>query len=112
MNIKVEKMKIYILKKSLSSLKTPIERKEYSTQALTVREFISEMVERNYKARPIDCPLEECANLALDDFSDGCFYIVNVTQDVKYVDLDEKLNLCEEDEIMLVKLKYVRGIIW
>ncbi len=105
-------MKIYILRKSLSSLKTPVERKEYDTQALTVREFISEMVERNYKARPIDCALEECIRLARDDFMDGCCYIVNATHNIKYADLDEKLCLCAEDEIMLVKLKYVRGIIW
>ena len=105
-------MKIYILRKSLSSLKTPVKRKEYDTQALTVREFISEMVELNYNVRPIDCTLEECVRLARDDFSDGCCYIVNATQNIKYADLDEELNLCEEDEVMLVKLKYVRGIIW
>ena len=105
-------MKIYILRKSLSSLKTPVERKEYDTQALTVRVFISEMVERNYNVRPNDCTLEECVRLACDDFSDGCCYIVNATQNIKYADLDEELNLCEEDEVMLVKLKYVRGIIW
>ncbi|MDE5654536.1 MAG: hypothetical protein K2I46_02890, partial [Clostridia bacterium] len=104
-------MKIHILRKSISSLKTPIERKEYLTHAVTVREFLSEMVERNYKARPIEDKLEDCVQVALDDFSDGCFYIVNATQNNKYADLDEKLNLCDGDEIMLVKLKYVRGII-
>ncbi|MDE6473553.1 MAG: hypothetical protein K2L70_00435 [Clostridia bacterium] len=105
-------MKIYILRKSLSSLKTPIEIKEYHTHALTVREFISEMVERNYSARPIDCSLEECVGLACDDFMDGCCYIIDATQNKRYADLDEELNFCEEDEVMLVKLKYVRGIIW
>ena len=105
-------MKIYILRKSLSNLKTPIEKREYDTYALTVRDFISEMVERNYKARPIHDTLEGCVQTATDDFFDGCIYIVNSTQKVKYTDLDERLNLCEGDEIMLVKLKYVRGIIW
>ncbi|MDE6275271.1 MAG: hypothetical protein K2M75_01890 [Clostridia bacterium] len=105
-------MKIYILRKSISNLKTPIEKKEYHTQSVTVREFISEMVERNYKVRPIDATLEECVRIALDDFADGCCYIVNATQNIRYGNLDERLNLCEEDEIMLVKLKYVRGIIW
>lgn len=105
-------MKIYVLRKSISNLKTPIEKREYDTQAESAREFISEMVERNYKVRPIDCSLEECVQMALDDFSDGCCYIVNATQNVRYGDLDERLELCEGDEIMLVKLKYVRGIIW
>ena len=105
-------MKIYILRKSLSSLKTPIEKREYETSALTVKDFICEMVERNYKARPIKDTLEECRQIAMDDFSDGCIFIVNSTQNVKYTDLDDKLNLYEDDEIMLVKLKYVRGIIW
>ena len=105
-------MKIYVLRKSISNLKTPIEKREYDTQATSVREFISEMAERNYKARPIECTLDECIRMALDDFADGCCYIVNATQNVRYVSLDDKLNLCEGDEIMLVKLKYVRGIIW
>ena len=105
-------MKIYILRKSISSLKTPIERKEYDTNATTVGEFISEMVEKNYSIRPIEDKLEDCVQAALYDFSDGCIYIVNSTQNIRYANLDEKLNLSEGDEIMLVKLKYVRGIIW
>ena len=56
--------------------------------------------------------LEDCIQVALDDFTDGCFYIVNATQNIKYIALDEKLNLSNGDEIMLVKLKYVRGFIW
>ena len=70
------------------------------------------MVERNYNTRPIEDNLEDCIQVALDDFTDGCFYIVNATQNIKYIALDEKLNLSEDDEIMLVKLKYVRGFIW
>lgn len=105
-------MKIYILRKSISNLKNPIEKKQYDTQVKSVSEFIGEMTERNYKVRPIDATLEECIRMALDDFADGCFYIVNATQNVRYGRLDEMLNLCEGDEIMLVKLKYVRGIIW
>lgn len=105
-------MKIYILRKSLSNLKEPIERREYETTATTVREFIVEMVKRNYKRRPIDCALEECVQAAIDDFADGCVYIVNTTQNIRYSNLDESLRFCEDDEIMLAKLKYVRGIIW
>jgi hypothetical protein len=70
------------------------------------------MVERNYNSRPIEDKLEDCIQVALDDFTDGCFYIVNATQNIKYITLDEKLNLSNGDEIMLVKLKYVRGFIW
>ncbi len=70
------------------------------------------MVERNYNSRPIEDKLEDCIQVALDDFTDGCFYIVNATQNIKYIALDEKLNLSNGDEIMLVKLKYVRGFIW
>lgn len=105
-------MKIYILRKSLSDIKTPIVRREYETEASTVREFIGEMVSRNYKARPINDTLENCVSAALYDFSDGCIYVVDTTQNVKYADLDENMNLRDGDEIMLIKLKYVRGIIW
>ena len=105
-------MKIYVLRKSISNLKNPIDRIEYHTQAESAGEFISEMVEKNYKARPIDATLDECVRMALDDFADGCVYIVNATQNVRYGRLDERLNLCEGDEITLVKLKYGRGIIW
>ena len=105
-------MKIYVLRKSISDLKNPIERREYDTNADTVRELITEMVSRNYCARPIKSPLDGCIEDDLYDFSDGCIYIVNVTQDIKYSSLDDKLNLREGDEVMLIKLKYVRGIIW
>lgn len=105
-------MKIYILRKSLSNLKTPIVRNEYYTSARTIREFIEEMVKRNYDSHLIKDSLENCIQFAVDDFSDHFCYIINVTQNVKYKTIDDSLNLCEEDEIMFVKLKLVRGIIW
>lgn len=105
-------MKIYILRKSLSDIKTPVVRKEYETQANTVYEFISEMVTRNYNVRPVKETLSDCVQTASDDFSDGCIYIVNATQNIKYADLNEQLKINDGDEIMIVKLKYVRGIIW
>lgn len=105
-------MKIYILKKSISDIKTPIVRTGYESAAKSVREFIAEMVTRNYKARPVKDALAECIDTASCEFSDGCIYIVNATKNVKYTSLDEDMNLHEGDEIMLIKLKYVRGIIW
>ena len=70
------------------------------------------MVERNYRLRPIDDTLDCCIQTALDDFQDGCIYIVNATKNARYTQLNDALGLCENDEIMLIKLKYVRGIIW
>ena len=105
-------MKIYILRKSLSDLKNPIIKNEYQTEAVKVRDFIEEMVRKNYKAIPIKDTLENCIQAALDDFYDGCCYIINVTQNIKYASLEDAMHFCDGDEIMLVKLKYVRGIIW
>lgn len=105
-------MKIYILHKSLSDIKKPIVRSVYYTTAITIREFIKEMVEKNYNLHPIKESLEACIQNALDDFTDGVCYIINTTQGLQYSELNEVLNFSEEDEIMLVKLKLVRGIIW
>ena len=77
-----------------------------------MREFISEMVTRNYSLCPIKDTLAQCIETALYDFSDGCIYIVNSTQGIKYESLDDDMKLRESDKVMLVKLKYVRGIIW
>lgn len=105
-------MKIYILRKSLSDIKTPIIKREYESNAHTVREFISEMVTRNFNSHPVKYTLAHCIDDACYDFCDGCIYIVNATQNVKYETLDEDMKLHEHDEIVLIKLKYVRGIIW
>lgn len=104
-------MKIYILRKSLSDLKNPIIKNEYETYSLTVKDFISEMVSKNYNNKIKDS-LNECINLALDEFVDGSYYIVNQTKNIKYTSIDEDLNIEEADEIVLIKLKYVRGIVW
>lgn len=105
-------MKIYILRKSISDIKTPIVKREYETEAITVRDFITEMVTRNYATRSIKETLENCIGDACYDFEDGCIYIVNTTQDVKYFSLGEDMKLRDGDELMIIKLKYVRGIIW
>lgn len=105
-------MKIFILKKSISDLKNPVIRSEYTTFAQTVGEFIGEMVQKNYAIKPVDMPLDECITLALDEFTDGSYYIINVSRDTKYTSVDAPLDVRDGDEIMLIKLKYVRGVIW
>lgn len=104
-------MKIYISRKSFD-IKAPIDRREYETAAVSVREFIAEMVEKNYRIKPVKDTLESCIVVAQTEFSDGAIYIVNTTADKRYNSLDEEMNLREGDEVMLIKLKYVRGIIW
>lgn len=105
-------MKIFILKKSLSDLKNPVAVTEYETRAATVREFVSEMVTKNYDKKRVKDSLEECIRVAQDEFTDGGYYIINKTQDVKYLSLDDNCNFADGDEVVLIKLKYVRGIVW
>ena len=70
------------------------------------------MVTKNYRRKPVKDTLESCITLAQSEFQDGCIYIVNTTSDKRYSDLGENAGFREGDEIMLIKLKYVRGIIW
>ncbi len=105
-------MKIFILRKSLADLKNPVVRNAYETDAQTVQEFICEMAEKNYRKKPTRDSLEESKAWALSEFSDGSYYIVNRTRDCKYERPDEETAFCEGDEIVLIKLKYLRGIIW
>ena len=105
-------MRIYILKKSITDLKNPITRVEYETTSDTVSLFISEMAAKNYKLRPVKDSLESCIRVALDEFRDGGYYIVNQTKNHKYELLDEPTSFSENDEVVLIKLKYVRGMIW
>lgn len=104
-------MKIYILKKSLSDLKNPIIKTEYETNANTLEDFIIEMVTKNYNKK-IKEKLEECIELALTEFVDGSYYVVNRSKDIKYTSLQDKMNFSSEDEVVLIKLKFVRGIVW
>lgn len=106
------RMKIYILKKSISDLKSPIVKCEYETEAKTVGEFICEMVENNYRKRKVNTPLDECKKVALDEFGDGSYYIINSTRDEKYSVAEQATDFNENDEVVLIKLKYVRGVIW
>ena len=105
-------MNVYILRKSITDLKNPIIKKEYETNSNNVKEFISEMVTKNYNNYNSKDSLEECINHAFNEFIDGSYYIVNKTKDIQYKNLDDNLLISELDEIVLIKLKYVRGIIW
>ena len=91
-------MKIYIVKKSAGDITGLKARCEYDTSAETVGGFIADT-------------RENCVRAAQDDFTDGGFYIVNVKTGCKYAALDEHLNLSDGDEIALIKLKMLRGII-
>lgn len=104
-------MKVYILKKSITDLKNPIIKKEFETNSKTVQDLIIEMVSKNYTNKIKDS-LTECIKYAIEEFIDGSYYIINKTQDIHYKTIDEQLLLNEEDELILIKLKYVRGIIW
>ncbi len=131
-------MDIFILqKKSLTDLKTPIRRNEYTTAAGTLGELIDEMVERNahkktdapdylsifdglteanetryaYNSRKAKYTLSDMQEFARQAFEDKIYLVKNVTSGVQYSSLDEPLNLNGGDELAFIKLKYVRGFI-
>lgn len=112
-------MKIYILRKSITDLKNPIIKNEYITKSVTVKDLITEMVIKNYEKyllannalKKID-DLNTNIKYALEEFVDGSFYIINNSKNHKYNNLSDLLDIEENDEIILIKLKYVRGIIW
>ena len=131
-------MDIFILqKKSLTDLKTPIQRNEYSTAAVTLGELIDEMVAKNatkkknapdylaifdglteanetryaYGSRKAKYSLPEMQEFARQAFDDKIYLVKNVTSGVQYSSLDEPLDLNSGDEIAFIKLKYVRGFI-
>ena len=70
------------------------------------------MVEKIYARRPVKDALAECKRLALDEFRDGGYYIVNQTKNHKYKDAAEPVGFAEGDEVVLIKLKYVRDMLW
>lgn len=104
-------MNIFILRKSITDLKYPIVRSEYVTNAETVGEFIREMVQKNYAVKPRG-ELDDCIQTALDEFCDGSYYIINNTKNIRYSAVEQAVEMSDGDEIILIKLKYVRGIIW
>lgn len=105
-------MKINILRKSITNLKNPIIAAPYETSASSVREFIREMVTKNHSSRRVKDSLDDCIKIALEEFIDGGYYIVNTTRDIKYSSLEQSLEASEGDDLVLIKLKLLRGIIW
>jgi len=130
-------MKIFILQKSIADIKSPTVRKPYETSAETVGGFISEMVDRNssaktgkvdkielfdaleknradryaYEGKKAKFSPEEMREFAIQAFADKIYIIKNVTKDINYESITDPTRFSENDEIALIKLKYVRGAI-
>ena len=131
-------MNIFILQKSITDLKAPVSRKPYETNAVTLGDFICEMVEKNATAKPAAVnrielfdalvsagadriaydrkkrkfSVKEMCDFALQAFEDRIYIVKNVTKNVQYEAISQNMELSENDEIALIKLKYVRGVIW
>ncbi len=130
-------MNIFILQKSIADIKSPTLKKPYETHAETVGEFVCEMVDKNAaaKTKPVDKielfdALEksradryaydarkskfspaDMREFALQAFADKIYLIKNVTKDITYGSVSDLTRFSENDEIALVKLKYMRGAI-
>lgn len=111
-SIEGSNMKIYLCRKSIFDLKKTITKEEYKTTTSTVKELLFEMVAKNYAAQPMNETLEDCLSLVADEFSDGGFYVVNKTKNIRYTTIEQNLLLSEEDELVFIKLKYIRGLVW
>ncbi|MCM1295999.1 MAG: hypothetical protein NC311_10700 [Muribaculaceae bacterium] len=130
-------MNIFILQKSITDLKAPVIKKPFDTRAATLGEFICEMVDKNASAKPdaVDkielfdaladsadrityerkkrkFSVREMRDFALSAFGDKIYMVKNVTKDVLYETTAQSTEFSENDEIALIKLKYVRGVIW
>ncbi len=130
-------MKIFILQKSIADIKSPTVRKPYETNAATVGGFILEMVDKNsasktekvdkielfdaleksradryaYGGKKAKFSSEEMREFALQAFADKIYIIKNVTKNLNYESVSDPTRFSENDEIALIKLKYVRGAI-
>ena len=132
------RMEIFILqKKSMTDLKEPIRSNAYVTTAQTLGELIDEMVNKNtakdktapdylavfddltataetrfaYEKRKAKFSVADMQAFARQAFDDKIYIVKNVTSGVQYSTLDEPLELTSGDEIAIIKLKYVRGLI-
>ncbi len=130
-------MNIFILQKSISDIKSPTVRKPYETSAATLGEFICEMVDRNatakaksqdkielfdaleksradryvYEGKKAKFSAAEMREFALQAFADKIYIIKNVTKNITYETVSDLTRFSENDEIALIKLKYMRGVI-
>lgn len=130
-------MNIFIIQKSITDLKSPIKRVHFRTNAYSLREFITEMVVKNARKEKTDVDhidlfdaftkngsdtysygrkkkkfsTDEMITFALDAFCDKIYMVKNMTKDVTYADVDQAVGFSENDEVVLIKLKYIRGVI-
>lgn len=130
-------MNIFILQKSIADIKSPTVRKSYDTSATTVGDFICEMVDRNataktksadkielfdaleksradryiYEGKKAKFSPADMREFALGAFADKIYIVKNVTKNINYESVSDLTRFSENDEIALIKLKYVRGAI-
>ena len=131
-------MRVFIVKKNIMNLKSSTLKKEYFTEASTVKEFLIEMIKKNYSNNKNEDALSELYNefknecgtitysenkskeynldelieVAINSFNDGMIVFKNITKDIVYKSIDQELNFNRDDEIVLVRMKMVRGIVW
>ncbi len=131
------RMNIFILQKSIANLKSPTVRKPFDTHASTLGDFICEMVEKNsakktekkdrielfdalescrsdrfvYDRKTKKFSVDEMKEFALQAFADKIYIVKNVTKNINYESVSADTEFSENDEIALIKLKYVRGAI-
>ena len=131
-------MRVFIVKKNIMNLKSSTLKKEYFTEASTVKEFLIEMIKKNYSNNKNEDALSELYNefknecgkitysenkskeynldelieIAINSFNDGMIVFKNITKDIVYKSIDQELNFNRDDEIVLVRMKMVRGIVW
>ena len=128
-------MTIFILQKSITDLKAPVRRCAFHTEAETLQAFLGEMIEKNARTKKTNAEyirlfdefsenkaerfvyerkrekfsVPAMQEFAYTAFADKLFLVKNVTQNVLYEDLGQRLNLHEGDEIALIRLKFIRG---
>ena len=129
--------KIFLLQKSITDLRSPLRKIPYETSAVTLRELLYEMVEKNergenvetdllalfdklnergngrfvYENKKAKFSLPQMQEFVCTAFEDNVFLVKNVTKQIQYESLSQNLEVSENDEIALVKLKYIRGMI-
>ena len=121
--------KIFLLQKSITDLRSPLRKIPYETSAVTLRELLYEMVEKNergenvetdllelfdklnergngrfvYENKKAKFPLPQMQEFVCTAFEDNVFLVKNVTKQIQYESLSQNLEVSENDEIALVK---------
>lgn len=129
--------KIFLLQKSITDIKSPVRKIPYETNAVTLRDLLYEMVEKNakgerevtdlialfdklterggerfvYENQKAKFSVPQMKEFVCTAFEDKVFLVKNVTKQILYESLCRNLDVSENDEIVLIKLKYMRGMI-